>query len=81
MVRQARVVFRRTPVMVVATEVASIAQTAAPPSGRGRYRRDVSTAAAGQVVIISDNLAELQYLKLGELLSSPRPSGRSGSLL
>ncbi len=75
MVREARVVFRKTPVMVVAVEMASIAQTArrAPVQGNAdeMYRR----TAAGEGLMVSDNLAQLQHLTLGERLDIPAPDG------
>src|SRR5262249_24504481 len=75
MVRDARILFRRTPVMVVAVEVDSIAQTArlAPVAGDAAemYRR----TAAGEGLMLSDNLAQLQHLQLGETLEIPAPNG------
>jgi putative ABC transport system permease protein len=75
MVRDARIVFRRTPIMVVAVEVNSIQQTArrAPVAGdeADMYRR----AAAGEGLIVSDNLAQLQHLAVGDLLEVPAPKG------
>ena len=75
MVREARVVFRKTPVMVVAVEMASIAQTArrAPVEGNAdeMYRR----TAAGEGLMVSDNLAQLKHLTLGERLDIPAPHG------
>jgi putative ABC transport system permease protein len=75
MVRDARIVFRQTPVMVVAVEVDSIAETVRrePVAGDAddMYRR----TAAGEGLMVSDNLAQLQDLKLGELLEVPAPNG------
>jgi putative ABC transport system permease protein len=75
MVRDARVVFRKTPVMVVAVEVNSIAQTARrePIAGNAEdmYRR----TAAGEGVMVSDNLAQLQRLTLGETIELAAPNG------
>jgi putative ABC transport system permease protein len=75
MVRDARIVFRQTPVMVVAVEVASVAQTArrAPVAGDPdtMYRR----AAAGEGLMVSDNFAQLQHLTIGEMLDIPAPEG------
>jgi putative ABC transport system permease protein len=75
MVRDARIVFRKTPVMLVAVDVKSIQQTARrePVEGNGEemYRR----TAAGEGVMVSDNLAQLQRLRLGEILEIPAPSG------
>jgi putative ABC transport system permease protein len=75
MVRDARIVFRKTPVMVVAVEVNSIAETAhrEPVAGDSEdmYRR----TAAGEGLMVSDNLAQLQRLTLGEILEVPAPNG------
>jgi putative ABC transport system permease protein len=75
MVRDARIVFRQTPVMVVAVEVKSIEQTTkrAPVEGDGEemFRK----TAAGEGLMVSENLAQLQRLKLGEILEIPAPGG------
>ena len=74
-VRDARIVFRKTPVMVVAVDIASVAQTARrePVAGDAddMYRR----TSAGQGLMVSDNLAQLQRLALGEVLEVPAPYG------
>ncbi len=74
-VRDARIVFRKTPVMVVAVDVASVAQTTRrePVAGDAddMYRR----TSAGQGLMVSDNLAQLQRLTLGEVLEVPAPYG------
>ena len=75
MVRDARIMFRGTPVMVVSLEVKSMAETAQLPPVAGieadMYRR----AAAGDGLIVADNLAQLQRLKLGDMLDVPAPKG------
>ena len=75
MVRDARIVFRQTPVMVVAVEVKSLAETVprTPIAGDpiDMYRR----TAAGEGLMVSDNLAQLQHLSLGEVLEIPAPEG------
>jgi putative ABC transport system permease protein len=75
MVRDARILFRKTPIMVVSLEVASIAETAqrAPVAGNAddMYRR----TAAGEGLMVADNLAQLQHLKLGDILEVPAPKG------
>ena len=74
MVRDARIAFRETPVMVVAVDVASIEQTARREPVEGvpdMYR----LAAEGKGLIVSDNLAQLQHLRLGEVLEVPAPYG------
>jgi putative ABC transport system permease protein len=74
-VRDARIVFRKTPVMVVAVDITSIEQTArrAPVAGDtdDMYRR----TSAGQGLMVSDNLAQLQNLTLGEMLEVAAPYG------
>ena len=75
MVRDVRILFRKTPVMIVSLEVDSMAETAqrAPVAGNAddMYRR----TAAGEGLIVADNLAQLQHLKLGDILEVPAPKG------
>jgi putative ABC transport system permease protein len=75
MVRDARVMFRKTPVMVVSIEVNSMAETAQLPPVAGNADDMYRRAAAGEGLIIADNLARLQHLKLGDLLEVPAPRG------
>jgi putative ABC transport system permease protein len=75
MVRDARIVFRRTPVMIVAVEIASIAQTAHRDPVEGDAEEMYRLTAAGRGLMVSDNLAQLQQLKLGEVLEIPAPNG------
>ena len=73
--RNSRITFRDTPVMVVAVEVTSIAQTAHLEPVDGRADEMYRKAAAGEGLMVSDNLALLQHLKLGEVLEIPAPFG------
>ena len=75
MVRDARIVFRRTPVMVVAVEVNSIARTARREPVAGNADEMYKRTAAGEGLMVSDNLAQLQHLRLGETLEIPAPNG------
>ncbi|HTK29178.1 MAG TPA: FtsX-like permease family protein [Vicinamibacterales bacterium] len=75
MVRDARVVFRQTPVMVVAIEVNSLRETAPREPVAGDADRMYRLTAAGQGLMVSDNLAQLQHLSLGEVLDVPAPRG------
>jgi putative ABC transport system permease protein len=75
MVRDARIVFRQTPVLVVAVEIASVGETAPRPPVAGDAREMYRLTAAGQGLIVSDNLAQLQHLTLGEILEVPAPQG------
>jgi putative ABC transport system permease protein len=74
-VRDARIVFRRTPIMVVAVDVKSVSETARREPVEGdaddMYRR----TAAGEALMVSDNLAQLQRLKVGDILEVPAPYG------
>lgn len=73
--RNARVTFRNTPIMVVAVEVASVEQTAHLPPVQGDAREMYRLAAAGQGVMVSDTLALLQGLSLGEVIEVQAPYG------
>jgi putative ABC transport system permease protein len=75
MVRDARMIFRRTPIMVVAVEMASVAETARRRPVAGDEEAMYRLAAAGQGLIVSDNLAQLQKLKLGDVLEIAAPAG------
>jgi putative ABC transport system permease protein len=75
MVRDARVVYRHTPVMVVSIEVASIADTARRKPVEGDGEQMYRLAAEGKGLLVSDNLAQLQKLRLGELMEIPAPHG------
>src|SRR5204863_294080 len=75
LLRNGRITFRKTPVMVVAIEMASIAQTARRPPVAGNADDMYNRAAAGEGVLVSDNLAQLQHLALGERLDIPAPYG------
>ena len=75
MVRDARIVFRQTPVMLVAVEVDSIAETARRKPVAGDEATMYQRTAAGEGLMVSDNLAQLQRLKIGEMLEIPAPHG------
>ena len=75
MVRDARVVFRGTPVMIVAAEVQSLSQTARRPAVAGDATEMYRLTASGRGLMVSDNLAQLQHLELGETLEIPAPDG------
>jgi putative ABC transport system permease protein len=75
MVRDARVVFRHTPVMVVAVEVDSIAETARRAPVAGDASTMYAMTAEGRGLMVSDNLAQLQHLSIGQRLELPAPYG------
>jgi putative ABC transport system permease protein len=72
-VRSARIVFRDTPVMIVATDINSIAETTRRTPVAGDARTMYNTAAAGEGLIVSDNLAQLRHLSLGDTIEIPSP--------
>src|SRR5262245_7608253 len=75
MVRDARVVFRKTPVMIVATDVSNLAETVRRMPIAGNNDTMYRETAAGRGLMVSDNLASLQQLKLGEVLEIAAPQG------
>jgi putative ABC transport system permease protein len=75
MVRDARINFRGTPIMVVATDVKSLSETTRRQPVEGDAERMYAQTAQGQAVMVSDNLAQLQHLRLGETLEIAAPYG------
>jgi putative ABC transport system permease protein len=75
MFRNGRIMFRKTPVTIVAIEMGSVAQTARRRPVAGNAEEMYRRSAAGQGLIVSDNFAELQHLTLGEILEIPAPYG------
>jgi putative ABC transport system permease protein len=74
-VRNARVMFRGTPVMIVAIDVASIAETARRPAVEGDATAMYRLTAAGQGLMLSDNLAQLRHLHVGDTIELAAPNG------
>ena len=74
-VRDARIVFRKTPIMLVAVDVTSVAQTARRKPVEGNADDMYRRTAAGEGLMVSDNLAQLQHLHLGDILEVPAPYG------
>src|SRR5262249_14342011 len=75
MVRDARIVFRKTPVMLVAVKVNSVAQTIRRTRVAGNEEDMYRRTAAGEALMVSDNLAQLQGLKLGDQVEIAAPAG------
>src|SRR5262249_15624560 len=75
MLRNRRLTLPGTPGLVNAIEIRSVAETPQrkPVAGDAddMYRR----TAAGEGVMVSDNLAQLQHLTLGEIVEIPAPYG------
>jgi putative ABC transport system permease protein len=74
-VRNARIMFHGTPVMIVATDVGSVAETVRSEPVAGDAGRMYELTAAGRGLMISDNLAQLKRLALGETVEIPAPHG------
>src|SRR5262245_21056371 len=75
MIRDGRILFRRTPVMLVAVETRSIQQTVGRPPVEGNAEEMYDKTAAGEGVMVSDNLAKLQDLHTGQIIEIPSPTG------
>jgi putative ABC transport system permease protein len=75
MVRDARIVFRGTPTMIVAVEMESIAQTSRREPVAGNADEMYRMTSQGRGLMVSDNLARLQHLTLGETLEIAAPNG------
>jgi putative ABC transport system permease protein len=75
MLRNSRVSFRQSRVMVVAIEVSSIAQTAKLPPVAGDAATMYRRTAAGEGLIVADNLAQLRHLELGDTIEIAAPYG------
>ncbi|HUQ90101.1 MAG TPA: FtsX-like permease family protein [Bryobacteraceae bacterium] len=75
MARTSRVMFRGTPVMVLAVELKSMAERVHPKVIAGDATYMYQEAAAGRGVILADNLALLKGMRLGDVMELPSPSG------
>jgi putative ABC transport system permease protein len=74
-VRNARIVFRGTPVMIVATDVSSLSETARTPPVEGDATRMYAETAAGRGLMLSDNLAQLKKITVGDAVEISAPHG------
>ncbi len=75
-VRIVRIDFGGSPVMLVAVDSASIARrTRRRKVTAGDFDAMYRAAAAQTGIIVADNLAQLQKLKLGQVIGIPSPSG------
>jgi len=74
-VRNTRVVYRKTPVMIVATDIGSVAETTHVDPISGDADTMYARTADGSGLMVSDMLAELQHLKVGDILELPAPLG------
>ena len=74
-VRQARIIFRELPVMLVAVELSSIRETTRVRAVAGNVSDMFRSASQGQGLMVSENLAELHRLRHGELIELAAPGG------
>jgi putative ABC transport system permease protein len=74
-VRDGRIMFRGTPVMLIAVDIDSLAETAHRQPVAGDAAEMYKKTAAGAGLMVSDNLAQLQQLKLGQTIEVPSPGG------
>jgi putative ABC transport system permease protein len=74
-VRTQRLMFRKTAIMLVGVDIEGLERRAKRPvlaeDPRGMY----TLAAAGEGLIISDNLVRLQGVRVGETIELPTPTG------
>ena len=75
MLRNGRTTFRGTPVMVIALEMLSVGETVHSRPVAGDRQRMYQLAAAGNGLIVSDNFAELQRLRVGDTIEVAAPYG------
>jgi putative ABC transport system permease protein len=74
-VRNARIVFRGTPIMLVAVDVNGLWGRARLPAFEGNTERMYKLAAEGRGVIVSDNLALMRGLHVNDVIDIPAPAG------
>lgn len=75
MVRTSRVQYQGTPVMMVATDLMSLARRIKPKVVAGDLATAYPAAAQGKGVLLADNLALQSGLKLGDVMELSSPSG------
>jgi putative ABC transport system permease protein len=73
--RNGRMMFRKAPVMIVALEMNSAAQTDRRRPVAGDTADMYQRTSAGEGLIVSDNLAQLRHLSLGEVIEVAAPYG------
>jgi putative ABC transport system permease protein len=67
--------FRKTPIHIIVIEMKSVAETSPRQPVAGNVTEMYQKASAGEGLIVSDNLAQLQHLRLGEIIEVPAPYG------
>jgi putative ABC transport system permease protein len=74
--RNARIPFRKTPTMIVAFDMLSMKETVRRPPVVGDRDEMYRKASAGEGLLVSDSLAELQHLSLGDPIEISAPYGQ-----
>jgi len=74
-VRSARIILGGSPVMLVAAEIDRVAKRVKPRVVAGDPDQIYRLATEGRGVIVSENLAQLRGLRLGQVLDIPTPGG------
>jgi putative ABC transport system permease protein len=74
-VREGRVMFRGAPIMLVSVEVGSLGQTARRTPTAGDADEMYRLTAEGKGLIVSDNLAQMRHLSVGDTIDIPAPHG------
>jgi putative ABC transport system permease protein len=74
-VRSARILYKGTPVMLVAAPIRQVARRIRIRTVEGDTAASVELTAAGKALTVSDNFALLRKVRLGEILEIPTPSG------
>jgi putative ABC transport system permease protein len=75
MVRDARIDVQGQPTLLVAADITALRKHATLPPIQGNTEDMFARAQAGKAVLLSENLALLRGLKLGDVLDIPSPSG------
>ena len=74
-VRNARIMLHNRPITVIATDIASMGETARRRQIAGDADEMYRVTAAGRGLIVSDNLGQLSHLRLGQMLQIAAPLG------
>ena len=75
MLREDRVVFRKTPIMVLAVELTGMVEQTRMASVEGDITPMLRLLQRQQGVLVSDTLAQLQHLKRGDMMELAAPAG------
>ena len=74
-VRNARIMFRERPITILATNISSMGETARRRQIAGDADEMYGMTSAGRGLIVSDNLAQLMRIRLGQQLQIAAPLG------